>query len=194
MSLGLDTDTLMPQHSSHSHTSHTSHITSSAEGGMSVVKKRKAFMDVPDIVEYFEDSMDKEDAKLFKRVKLYIKNLEKKNNELESQQKSLMLDPELPDQANTLLEKYAGSFTSRNQGQESLEWIMKLVVKDTTIRYDHKMKDTKLSKVAFLERKEHYLDRGFAKVDKVLDAVMKKKKSRAIATVKGHSKRIGYVE
>lgn len=137
--------------------------------------------DVPAILEFLENSLDKEDKKMLKRVKQYIKALENKNATLEAQQKALVGEMELPPTAKPLLDKYAGNFTTRNHGQDSLEWILKLIVKDATIKFDHKERDTKLSKVAFYERKDNFLERGFNKVDKVLDAVTKKKKIRAIA-------------
>jgi hypothetical protein len=161
-----------------------------------LIKKRKESSsqqytdgEVPNIMEFLENSLDKEDKKMFKRVKHYVKSLENKNAVLEAQQKSLLGEILLPPSAKPLLDKYAGSFTSRNQGQDSLEYILKLIVKDSTVRYDHKEKETKLSKVAFYERKENFLERGFNKVDKVLEAVQKVKKAKAIATVKGHKKR-----
>lgn len=165
-------------------------ITSPPAATAPVNNKRKAAAqyshgDVPAILDFLENSLDKEDKKMLKRVKQYIKSLENKNATLEAQQKSLVGEMELPPSAKPLVDKYSGNFTSRNQGQDSLEWILKLIVKDATIKYDHKEKETKLSKVAFYERKDNFLARGFNKVDKVLDAVTKKKKTRAIATVKG---------
>lgn len=158
-------------------------------------KNKSAYGDIPEIVAFLDNTLSVDDKKLFKRVKNYISALERKNNELEAQANALTAaDVPLPESAKPLIEKYANSFTYRNQGQESLEWILKLIVKDSTIRYDHKEKKTKLSKAAFFDRKEHFLERGLSKVDKVLEAVMEKnKKTRAIDTVKGHSKRCGYV-
>lgn len=158
-------------------------------------KKRKAsylstphfIEDVPAIFDFLDSDLDTENKKMVKRVRRYVNFLEKKNATLEAQQKSLVGEIYLPSSSKPLIDKYSGSFTGKNQGQEYLEWILRLIVKDSIIRYDHREKDSKLSKVAHRERRDNFLERGFSKVDKVLEAVMKKKKSRAIATVKGHS-------
>ena len=121
---------------------------------------------------------------MLKRVKHYIKTLENKNATLENQQKSLSGEIELPPNAKPLVEKYSESFTTRNQGREALEWILRLVMKEAMVRFDFKEKETKLSKVAFYDRKDNFVEKGFNKVDRVLMAVTKKKKVKTIATVK----------